>query len=124
MVRRAHGGKGGLREIAGRRNQGLGTGGAMYRVQCHGAWKIDRNFDHIERIDPQFRRIANQGRPGRSEEHTSELQSLMRLTYAVFCLKKKMNIHTILHHMTIEISSSHQQTSILQQAINIPTLSS
>src|SRR3546814_2084735 len=28
---------------------------------------------------------------GRSEEHTSELQSLMRISYAVFCLKKKMN---------------------------------
>src|SRR3546814_3680683 len=28
-------------------------------------------------------------RPGRSEEHTSELQSLMRTSYAVFCLKKK-----------------------------------
>src|SRR3546814_7868005 len=28
---------------------------------------------------------------GRSEEHTSELQSLMRITYAVFCLKKKNN---------------------------------
>src|SRR3546814_20117084 len=28
-------------------------------------------------------------RPGRSEEHTSELQSLMRISYAVFCLKKK-----------------------------------
>src|SRR3546814_13383407 len=32
------------------------------------------------------------GRPdGRSEEHTSELQSLMRISYAVFCLKKKKN---------------------------------
>src|SRR3546814_1936224 len=30
----------------------------------------------------------------RSEEHTSELQSLMRISYAVFCLKKKKNIHT------------------------------
>src|SRR3546814_6179172 len=30
---------------------------------------------------------------GRSEEHTSELQSLMRISYAVFCLKKKKNIH-------------------------------
>src|SRR3546814_4916638 len=30
----------------------------------------------------------------RSEEHTSELQSLMRISYAVFCLKKKHNIHT------------------------------
>src|SRR3546814_3974678 len=29
------------------------------------------------------------GEPERSEEHTSELQSLMRISYAVFCLKKK-----------------------------------
>src|SRR3546814_10469937 len=33
-------------------------------------------------------------RAGRSEEHTSELQSLMRISYAVFCLKKKNNITT------------------------------
>src|SRR3546814_9772871 len=32
---------------------------------------------------------------GRSEEHTSELQSLMRLSYAVFCLNKNTNTHTI-----------------------------
>src|SRR3546814_1149729 len=32
--------------------------------------------------------------PGRSEEHTSELQSLMRISYAVFCLQKK-NTNTI-----------------------------
>src|SRR3546814_10266917 len=31
----------------------------------------------------------------RSEEHTSELQSLMRISYAVFCLKKKINNYTI-----------------------------
>src|SRR3546814_5697520 len=31
----------------------------------------------------------------RSEEHTSELQSLMRISYAVFCLKKKKNKNTI-----------------------------
>src|SRR3546814_2011817 len=31
----------------------------------------------------------NWGGQGRSEEHTSELQSLMRISYAVFCLKKK-----------------------------------
>src|SRR3546814_7787070 len=31
------------------------------------------------------------GQPHRSEEHTSELQSLMRISYAVFCLKKKNN---------------------------------
>src|SRR3546814_1526436 len=38
----------------------------------------------------------------RSEEHTSELQSLMRISYAVFCLKKKTqqhkNIDTTQHH--------------------------
>src|SRR3546814_8671533 len=33
------------------------------------------------------------GHAGRSEEHTSELQSLMRISYAVFCLKKKKTIH-------------------------------
>src|SRR3546814_9314454 len=33
------------------------------------------------------------GRMVRSEEHTSELQSLMRISYAVFCLKKKIHNH-------------------------------
>src|SRR3546814_1098986 len=36
----------------------------------------------------------------RSEEHTSELQSLMRISYAVFCLKKKM-IYTYYFHIKI-----------------------
>src|SRR3546814_1925704 len=37
----------------------------------------------------------------RSEEHTSELQSLMRISYAVFCLKKKINklLQTTRHYM-------------------------
>src|SRR3546814_4633178 len=35
------------------------------------------------------RGAASQRGPDRSEEHTSELQSLMRISYAVFCLKKK-----------------------------------
>src|SRR3546814_8423233 len=35
--------------------------------------------------------LAKSYRIGRSEEHTSELQSLMRISYAVFCLKKKNN---------------------------------
>src|SRR3546814_3662247 len=38
--------------------------------------------------------IARQSRFGRSEEHTSELQSLMRISYAVFCLKKKTSKRT------------------------------
>src|SRR3546814_5142133 len=36
----------------------------------------------------------------RSEEHTSELQSLMRISYAVFCLKKKNNQHSTQHNHT------------------------
>src|SRR3546814_1894883 len=36
--------------------------------------------------------ISKVGYCSRSEEHTSELQSLMRISYAVFCLKKKNNI--------------------------------
>src|SRR3546814_6236665 len=41
--------------------------------------------------DRQFERIE---KAGRSEEHTSELQSLMRISYAVFCLKKKKTQET------------------------------
>src|SRR3546814_8400310 len=41
---------------------------------------------------------ASNGVPGnRSEEHTSELQSLMRISYAVFCLKKKKNNKKLTH---------------------------
>src|SRR3546814_3966714 len=39
-----------------------------------------------------FLRLSGQAE--RSEEHTSELQSLMRISYAVFCLKKKKHKHT------------------------------
>src|SRR3546814_2538844 len=38
--------------------------------------------------------LARAGIKARSEEHTSELQSLMRISYAVFCLKKKTHIHS------------------------------
>src|SRR3546814_6052211 len=40
-------------------------------------------------FDKQFTQELNLVSEGRSEEHTSELQSLMRISYAVFCLKKK-----------------------------------
>src|SRR3546814_3241008 len=42
----------------------------------------------------ETRRDRRSGGRGRSEEHTSELQSLMRISYAVFCLKKKIQIET------------------------------
>src|SRR3546814_10000697 len=46
---------------------------------------------NVLRILEAAEQIAAQSR--RSEEHTSELQSLMRISYAVFCLKKKNNTH-------------------------------
>src|SRR3546814_3933760 len=46
----------------------------------------DGTFSHVCRSGRNDARIG-----ARSEEHTSELQSLMRISYAVFCLKKKKN---------------------------------
>src|SRR3546814_2788228 len=57
----------------------------------------------------------------RSEEHTSELQSLMRISYAVFCLKKKKNTHiyhkTLLPHV---ICHNNNHTSVLHHNSNQP----
>src|SRR3546814_9868129 len=47
----------------------------------------------------------------RSEEHTSELQSLMRISYAVFCLKKK--IHTFKLFTPTLVNIQNQMTYIL-----------
>src|SRR3546814_7897930 len=65
-------------------------------LQGDGQGVLDvRPFDAIGAVkigaDQQAARLRGLGRVGldRSEEHTSELQSLMRTSYAVFCLKKK-----------------------------------
>src|SRR3546814_1676052 len=47
----------------------------------------DAPLDQLEAAEPLAGRLG--AAHGRSEEHTSELQSLMRISYAVFCLKKK-----------------------------------
>src|SRR3546814_10298429 len=52
-----------------------------------GDWALKKVAEHCRTF---CRRVDHLGRlGGRSEEHTSELQSLMRISYAVFCLKKK-----------------------------------
>src|SRR3546814_7502676 len=48
----------------------------------------------------------------RSEEHTSELQSLMRISYAVFCLKKKKYTSVNVQHQTERIIISHSHTTV------------
>src|SRR3546814_7357116 len=50
-----------------------------------------RHADRIDRPGETEVRFGFADEHGRSEEHTSELQSLMRSSYAVFCLKKKQS---------------------------------
>src|SRR3546814_3618114 len=49
-------------------------------------------------------------RTTRSEEHTSELQSLMRISYAVFCLKKKKKFTHVTHYFTIYVKQKIYNT--------------
>src|SRR3546814_4941541 len=68
-------------------------------------WVPDSSSRHAAQVQfaPQARRTIPEPPDmppalggGRSEEHTSELQSLMRTSYAVFCLKKKMTCTDVL----------------------------
>src|SRR3546814_5591010 len=66
------------------------------------AEQLEANAERAAEIGVGRTGVARKAHPGieafmrenRSEEHTSELQSLMRISYAVFCLKKKKNKHT------------------------------
>src|SRR3546814_5218571 len=91
----------GLSEVAGKKAGGFSLGMSQ-RLGLAGALLGDPGvllFDEpVNGLDPEgivwirkfMRALADQGRTVRSEEHTSELQSLMRISYAVFCLKKKI----------------------------------
>src|SRR3546814_2264825 len=64
---------------------------AAWRMVSVGAWRDDGAY-HVN--------LENRSGTGvRSEEHTSELQSLMRISYAVFCLKKKTTILLLLYQI-------------------------
>src|SRR3546814_4665256 len=62
-------------------------------VDARGSLPVQRDpgglSDHAVNDDTAARRVFEYGHIARSEEHTSELQSLMRISYAVFCLKNK-----------------------------------
>src|SRR3546814_710277 len=65
------------------------------RAQFGERWDVSgRNQGSV--VIGYYRRWSAEGpgSPRRSEEHTSELQSLMRISYAVFCLKKKKQLNT------------------------------
>src|SRR3546814_3962576 len=58
--------------------------------------------------------VENLQRNQRSEEHTSELQSLMRISYAVFCLKKKKQIeraHIYTPATNVQLTEYHPPTN-------------
>src|SRR3546814_5454628 len=83
--------------------QGVQGSDLMQRFQAHAErFNTEMIFDHIASVDLSKRPFTLTGDTGaqytRSEEHTSELQSLMRISYAVFCLKKKKyNTNTIIN---------------------------
>src|SRR3546814_3422022 len=66
-----------------RRENRLSTAGASSR---RARWRVTSAMPMSQAM---WRASAASSSPRRSEEHTSELQSLMRISYAVFCLKKK-----------------------------------
>src|SRR3546814_6806308 len=69
------------------RSQGIGNGGEDLRQLQSDAPPMGWPF-----VKRRMRsELGASRRASRSEEHTSELQSLMRISYAVFCLKKKLS---------------------------------
>src|SRR3546814_2646930 len=83
-------------EIVGDFNSRSGTGNvddAGARVPVGHAKEQSAYEPAVEDLENAVACGSNIDR-SRSEEHTSELQSLMRISYAVFCLKKKKNINT------------------------------
>src|SRR3546814_4648314 len=59
--------------------------------------KVLHGSEYFPALPPQGDKAAQMF--SRSEEHTSELQSLMRISYAVFCLQKKKTIRSIANNM-------------------------
>src|SRR3546814_4750559 len=67
---------------------GIAHAHAAHELLLFGQVQI-RADDAVIASESSLRAGIDAAPPGRSEEHTSELQSLMRISYAVFCLKKK-----------------------------------
>src|SRR3546814_8086883 len=74
-----------------------------YATQLREKQKVKRIYGLLERQFRNYYKKASTRK--RSEEHTSELQSLMRISYAVFCLKKKKNIN----RNTIQTSNTNNK---------------
>src|SRR3546814_3531023 len=66
----------------------------------NGLWLHRSPASSLSHRPPVVDPIASRSPFSRSEEHTSELQSLMRISYAVFCLKTKLQPHHRSLHIT------------------------
>src|SRR3546814_4753171 len=85
---------------------------AVVQARDHRPMNSGRAGDDAERLRAgrvEAQRLAKGIGHGRSEEHTSELQSLMRNSYAVFCLKKKKNLTQL--HTTTTIHKERAKTN-------------
>src|SRR3546814_9261240 len=78
-------------DIAADLEQEIGARTAISWPVEHASWRSEDGGLQIRVLSPPGRLIERL-LIGRSEEHTSELQSLMRISYAVFCLKKKKQL--------------------------------
>src|SRR3546814_3899931 len=86
-------------------------------IQQAALYNIETFFGWVSSV-ADFCGTIGQVSPSRSEEHTSELQSLMRTSYAVFCLKKKKNIKTKkLHNNRVRQQSTqtHINTTVIRR---------
>src|SRR3546814_4717200 len=73
-----------------------------HRLGRHAVGEDGVDFVHMGEADhgiaAELGVVGGEEHAARSEEHTSELQSLMRISYAVFCLKKKKTNKTQISH--------------------------
>src|SRR3546814_3932445 len=84
-----------------------GHGRAVEMAGSEGESAPGRPGQH-DLVDAERRHLEPRHR--RSEEHTSELQSLMRISYAVFCLKKKKNNESMKRTTSTKPKNTHQNT--------------
>src|SRR3546814_977269 len=90
-----------------RTDPGRRTVGGVGHVDCNYRLLVDNLMDlgHAQYVHPSASQSDAFNR--RSEEHTSELQSLMRISYAVFCLKKKkQNKPTQIIILTVHVANN------------------
>src|SRR3546814_4843671 len=89
----------------------FGSGGNTKAKAWKDIWGSGQGIGSVSGVRPVaefvaelFAQYRDAYRELRSEEHTSELQSLMRISYAVFCLKKKTENYTRrIHLLTLRI---------------------